>query len=774
MYHQIRKIILSLLITLVPAIGQDLDERYHSVDEIYSYLDSLNQLEEIEDLFRVDTIGYSTQEQIPILAVKISQNVNVKEDEPRVLFVGQVHAEEVLGVEVVLDLMNDLLFPENNIYSHMNILRQYLDIWLVPTANPEGLNVVHEGLDLSYRKNKKDLSPEGPFPNGVFDYDPTIGNDVDGVDLNRNFDFNWVFGDTFLEPDNSDYASHYDYYKGEEPFSEGEAIALRDLALENDFVFSIVWHSSRSGNLSEKVFTSWRWEETKDSPDLGIMKSIADHFAGLIETEDGTGTYLSVYSGSRNGKLHDWFYRETGCIQYLVECGTANLQPDSALIEDNILRNKPAMVYLMDRALGYYTDAAQITGIVYDASTNQPIQGAIVEIMEHTGSVLKPRLTNEFGRYRRILDVGTYTLSIKAEGFLQKEITVVVNNSGVTTEDISLEQAPIHTLILNLFHDTTDINTIEGVIKNEFGTEAIEITTGPNTFNLRQGTYTITFPSDGNYMPWEKTFTIGSDLVMSVPFWTGNPQVLSQSWPWENAEGPWLAGNVILRSQEGDYYDNGDSTLSTQWMESGFQDISGTNRAMVAVTHKFETEWDHDVVSVSILDVNDNVLGQKSWTGDHWVDYETDYVTAISETGFTQVKVRLEFAPDQTVNYRGWELQDLTLYSIQDEYLSVTETNSGEAPKIPMKINGLYPNPSNGHFQVDLANFPGGKATIRVFNLLGQEIFIQQYQKMSPGSQFIHLNLNNMNGLPTSSGMVFVRVETLTEQVVKKCVILKN
>ena len=38
----------------------------------------------------------------------------------------------------------------------MNILKSYLDIWLIPTANPEGLNVVHEGLDLSFRKNKKE------------------------------------------------------------------------------------------------------------------------------------------------------------------------------------------------------------------------------------------------------------------------------------------------------------------------------------------------------------------------------------------------------------------------------------------------------------------------------------------------------------------------------------------------------------------------------------------------------------------------------------------
>ena len=119
----------------------------------------------------------------------------------------------------------------------MNILKENLDIWIIPTANPDGLNIVHSELDVSYRKNTRDLSPEGPVPNNIFDYDPSIGNDVDGVDLNRNFDFNWVFGDT-LEPDNSGYASHYDYYKGEEPFSENEAIAIRDLALHMTLFFN--------------------------------------------------------------------------------------------------------------------------------------------------------------------------------------------------------------------------------------------------------------------------------------------------------------------------------------------------------------------------------------------------------------------------------------------------------------------------------------------------------------------------------------------------------
>ena len=763
--------IISLILTFSQLLiyPQDLDDRYHSVDEIYSLLYSLDQLEELDSWFHLDTIGYSSQENIPILAVRISDNAYVKEDEPRVLFVGQVHAEEVLGVEVVMDLMNDLLFPDASHYTHMNILKQYLDIWIIPTANPEGLNVVHEGLDMSYRKNKRDFSPTGPYPNGIFDYDPSIGNDVDGVDLNRNFDFNWAFGDTFLEPDNSDYASHYDYYKGEEPFSEGEAIALRDLALENDFVFSIVWHSSRSGNLSEKVFTSWRWEESKDSPDLDIMKTISDHFAGLIETEDGTGTYLSVFSGSRNGKLHDWFYRETGCIQYLVECGTANLQPDSSLIEDTIDRTKPAMVYLMDRIIGYYADAAQITGVVYDAITNEPIEGAIVEILEHTGSVLKPRLTNEFGRYRRIINVGTYTLSVRAEGYLSQEFTAVANNSGMTTEDVFLQMAPIYELSIDVIYDDTYPISFELLIQNEFRSFVLDDVNGYH-FDLPQDQYTLTVLG----WPYERKFYLNENLLIQVPLEGFLSVQLSESWPWENAEGPWQAGNVILLSQENILYNNGDSTLATQWMESELIDISGTNRAVVSVTHKFETEWDHDPISILILDADDTILGEKSWTGDAWGDYRNDLVTATTETEFSQVKVRLEFSPDQTVNYRGWELQYLTLFSINDEYLNITGTAGGFSPKIPMQISGLYPNPSNGRFQMDLANFPGGKGTIRVFNLLGQEIKSIDLQKLSSGRQFIDLNINNINGRPISSGVVFVRVETEKQQLVKKCVILKN
>jgi len=757
-----------------PIFGQSLDDRYHSLDEVYDLLDSLNRIEELEDWVHLDTIGYSTQENIPILCLRVSDNADQKEDEPRVLFIGQVHAEEILGIEIVIDMIEDLLFPDASIHTHMSILKQYLDIWFIPTANPEGLNVVHEELDLSYRKNKRDLSPEGPVPNGIFDYDPSIGNDIDGVDLNRNFEFNWVFGDTFLEPDNSDYASHYDYYKGEEPFSEHEAIAIRDLALDNDFVFSIVWHSSRSGNLSEKVFTSWKWEEVKESPDLGIMKSIADHFAGSIETEDGTSTYLSVYSGSRNGKLHDWFYRETGCIQYLVECGTSNLQPDSILVENTIARTKPAMVYLMDRTIGYYADAAQITGIVYDSQTMTPIEGSRVEVLEHSGNVLKPRVTNEFGRYRRVLDVGTYTFSFKADGYLGQEVSLVANNSGITEHHVYLEPAPVYQLNMSLVHSTDYNVTITGTISNEFKTNEITISSGDNIIDVPGGDYKIEFLMGDGHVPWDRDLVINSNLEITIPYEEGLVSDLGSTLPWQESVGAWTMEDTVMRTQEGMLYDNVDSTYQIMSMVSELVNVTGRNRIVVELDHRYETEWDQDMISVSIIDEDDVVLGSRSWSGDSWNTFDTDLITATTDSSFDEVRVKISFMPDQTVNYRGWEIRSLTLYAMSDEYLGIKVSNGNIAPRIPMRISGIYPNPSLGRFQINIDNSPGGNASVEIFNILGQNVLSEKFQNISTGKHFIDLDLSHMNGMLTSSGMFFIRIQTQTEQAVKKCIILKN
>ena len=52
--------------------AQALDSRYHTFPEIQEFLDSLNQISDFNSVYKVDTIGYSSQEQLPIIAVKLS------------------------------------------------------------------------------------------------------------------------------------------------------------------------------------------------------------------------------------------------------------------------------------------------------------------------------------------------------------------------------------------------------------------------------------------------------------------------------------------------------------------------------------------------------------------------------------------------------------------------------------------------------------------------------------------------------------------------------
>ncbi|MBT4249403.1 T9SS type A sorting domain-containing protein [bacterium] len=756
--------------------SQPLDERYHSYPEILSLIDSLSNIEEYQNILLVDTIGYSSLENIPIVAVKISDNVNIKEDEPRVLFVGQVHAEEVLGIEVILSLMNDLLDPRPEDYNHMNILKSYLEIWLIPSANPDGLGVVHEGLDLTFRKNKTDFSPGGPDPNGIFDFEPSIGNDVDGVDLNRNFGFNWTFGDTFLVFDETDYGSHYDYYRGPSPFSESEAVAIRDLALQHDFVFSIVWHSSRSGRLSEKVFTSWNWEGAKPSPDLDLMKGVADTFSGLMEKEDGTGSYLSVLSGSRNGKLHDWFYRETGCIQYLVECGTSNLQPDSLLIESTVNRTKPAMIYLMDRTIGYNTDAGQATGIIYDANTNAPIPGVEVKIEEHSGSVLKPRLTNEFGRYRRILDAGTYHLNISKKGYLPLRQSITANNSGITEANFSLIQAPLFSIRIDLDNGVT-MNLpyeVKCFVISENDTDTLLLYDSHLDLTLAEGFYKLVIdPSIG--APWEKELYIDQNYNFVVPMSIPTNYYLSQSWnEWSADQDSWHIINDNLLTQSSIYYDNNDSLQRLQKIRSPLYDISGKNRVTFKMNHQYETEWDHDSVGVSIYDANENLLFRDGWSGHKWGNYVSNYFSITNNEGFDSLRLVLWFKTDQTVNYRGWDINSFTMYALDDAFLSVEESSSNTLPQINFNFQGVFPNPSFGKMSLDIQSWQGGSANVRVYNILGQQLYERKTEVLRAGSFFLNLDFKEFNDVPVSSGMLFVEIESNNQKVIRKCIILKN
>ena len=426
-------LILAFWVNRVTAI----DPYYHTNQEIYDHIVAWQEI--YPDTVRVDTIGYSHQDHLPIWAVKLSDNVGEDEDEPTVLLVGQVHAEEILGVEVVLALMDTIL--TKRLQELYRVWLQTLEIWLIPTANPEGHQVVMDEWDIAYRKNKHDLNN-----NGIFDYQPGMGGDLDGVDINRNFPLNWVHGDTFMQPGG---AEAYDYFKGFSPLSETETQGLWNLGQREKFSFSVIWHSSRSGANAERVFYPWDWDDSgKTPPDFNVLESTAVNVASRIPRL-GTGTYNYFPSDAPRGNQHDNFYASFGTIALLIECGTENLQPPAAQAQQIVAANLQGAAWLLNRAAGYGNNPnpnhAQITGVVKDAGGN-PLP-AVVSIAELDGPYLQPRTCDTlYGRYRRYVMPGTYTLRVHLRGYESQETVVTANSSGKITRNFTLTAKPVYTL----------------------------------------------------------------------------------------------------------------------------------------------------------------------------------------------------------------------------------------------------------------------------------------------------------------------------------------
>ena len=665
-----------------------LSERYHTYSEIDSILhqwdeefgDTLNVNSPYPNsgpIFKLIELGISNQDSLPFWAVKLSFNANIDEDEPRVLILGQCHAEEILGVEVSMELIERFLHPEEypaDFQSLAGILYSS-EVWIVPTHNPEGLSVVHGWVndqqnwiqDVSYRKNKTDANQ-----NGIFDFDPIgYGNDLDGVDLNRNYPLNWMFGDQYLETDegcssNPSYVSNYDYYRGEAPFSENEISIISQLMLDYDFILSIAYHSSRSGCVAERVIYPWNWPGAKLAPDYQVIQPLGQEIAELTPKEVGNGTYHFAASGSMRGNAHDWSYSQAGSIQYLIEVGTANMQPEDVnLIENTIERNLPGAFHLMKRAAGinYPTgpDKYQIKGIISDSSTGSPIEGVEVEIAQMDGGVLAPRLTNEFGRYHRLLYYDSFDLKFSKHGYYDAYYDNFVPSAEVIGQyDVQLDPKTVFNI--NMTIDTPDYHSDIIILKVEAEnySEEFSISSGQNNLNLPEGLYTFTITSN-DIFPIVQEVNVANNLELQ--FYLDWYDILLEDdfndmYSWENMCGEWNVQNGKLLSQYNLIYPNYTPVCPIR-INSADIALDETVDAVLKLDMRYELEWDRDTLFFDLFNSSDSIriasFYDQSWEGSQSYYYGLE----IPQSDDNQLS--LGIVSDITIGYRGLSLDALSL-----------------------------------------------------------------------------------------------------------------
>ena len=666
-----------------------LSERYHTFYEIEEKLHEWEvEFSENQNpwpsyypdsgiIYQLYELGRTETDNLPIYAVKLSYNANQDEDEARVLILGQCHAEEIYGVEIAMELIDWLLHPNAFYpvgYPDRKMAIENTEIWVVPTHNPEGLLTVHGDViddewiqDEWYRKNKTDINM-----NDLFDYVHGPGNDSDGVDLNRNYDFNWIFGDDQYEldygcSDNPSYIANFDYFRGSHPFSEKEIQIIRDFAIEKQFLLSIAYHSSRSGCVSEKVIYPWLWTEDKASPDFPVIDQLGRDIASLLPTQDGIATYLPSGSISRRGNAHDWFYSQTGCIQYLIEAGTSDMQSDSLdIIEDTVDRNLIGAFHLINRASGNNfgeigADKYLINGIVKEFNTSETLN-AEVKILEMDGPMLKPRKTDQFGRYRRLLYPGSFTLEVSHRGYgTYIEDGIVPSSTSFITRNIELVPLPEYSITFNFNfpeHYTDDFSSLQLIYRDQWGEIIQDISSGDIiTFYEAMNEIEIRDPNSSLILPIFDEFYVNEDLSLNYDInWSKMlyKGIISNDWVFES--GDWSFGENI-KSQSSLFYDDnyqGLTYLDSSLMSNGY--------LVALIDAQYELEWDLDIFKFSFYNQSNELVSEFFLSSQHMGS--DDKMMFFSDEDNQTLKLNMEIDCDPSLYYRGVIVNDLEILTL--------------------------------------------------------------------------------------------------------------
>jgi hypothetical protein len=305
-----------------------LNGAYHSYSELESELKQLASA--YPSIARLSSLGQSLENR-HIYALKISDHPGQRENEPKVAFLGCHHAREWISVEVPLQIADYLIKNYEN-DERVKAIVDSSEIWIIPLVNPDGLDYSILNYRL-WRKNRR-LNQDSSF----------------GVDLNRNYSFFWGADDLGSSPLPSS-----ETYRGEQPFSEPETVAIRDLFLNVSFSAAISYHS-----FSQSILYPWSYGDLAAGQE-SLFQQLAFEMARLISQVNGriyqTGRSSSTYL--TNGDFIDWVYGLFDIPALTIELPPVDLQEGGFFnseqdIQNIAAENLPAALYLLDWAISTY------------------------------------------------------------------------------------------------------------------------------------------------------------------------------------------------------------------------------------------------------------------------------------------------------------------------------------------------------------------------------------------------------------------------------------
>ncbi|TKJ36895.1 hypothetical protein CEE37_14360 [candidate division LCP-89 bacterium B3_LCP] len=278
--------------------------------------------------------------------IKISDNPEIDEDEPEIFFNSMIHAREAITVEMALGII-DRLTDDYGIDPYITDLVDTREIWVMPIFNPDGY-VYNEqqspGGGGMWRKNRRD--------NGGGSY---------GVDLNRNWGFNWGYNNI-----GSSGSPGSETYRGTAPFSEPETEVVRQFCNAHQFGIVLNFHSYSNLMLYSWSIPDAPWGYTPDNATFQALSQTMQQWNGYTY-----GTCWEILY-QVNGDANDWQYGEQvekpKSLAWVFEIGSS-FWPDPSQIPFLVGENMPACLFLIEQVENYMPTAvnlAYLDGIIDD------------------------------------------------------------------------------------------------------------------------------------------------------------------------------------------------------------------------------------------------------------------------------------------------------------------------------------------------------------------------------------------------------------------------
>lgn len=790
---------------LIPWAGaQPLPDCYHTLAETYAFYDSLKQVHDDAQLgiMRIDTIGYSRGDAFgfgpyPILAVKLSDFVDDFESEPVSLIIAHIHAEETSGNEACMAFLDTLInsrihYPAREPY---RTLVNNTQMYFIPTMNPDGLEVISQGWDISYRKN----GYKPPELNGRdCNITPGWGGDSCGVDLNRNFEFNWIFGDTLWKREDIE---PFDYFRGPGPCSEPECQAVCSLALEIKPTVCIIYHQSRSGSFNESCIVPWRWTDEngleKYCPDSAAVAIWNEGYRLSTEAYPLGGHYSADWAGARKGNVQDWMYWKIGTFAATTETsppGANNLHPPCEETSHPHYRGlvesiQPSLMWMLRRVINYDiggdmdNQGAPLAIYTRDASSGSPIS-AEWRILDTWTPLLPPRCTHEeHGRMTILPHPGQVTIEARKKGYDPDTVTTTINPGG-STRSIFLDLAlrPVYGMDFRVQDDGGSPLPSRILLTGDYE-EEFELPSGAIDLDEDLDSYAFAaVPEGGDQVGIWRHFWHNHDTLITV---TLPAATLRMSENFESGLGNWTSGgegnhwrlavdttgmglgSVLYSNPEGFrtlYSDNADAWIQ---YNDPIQLSTGGNVAHLEfyARGRLDVPADSFLVEISTDEtVWETVAGYSVYR----VPWNRLWINLTPWTG-QDIYLRFRLVTDAAIRDLGVQIDNVRVVTGMDL----------DAPPPPYavpyqyRITGSYPNPFNPSTTILYETARAGGLRIAVYNVLGQEVRKFDLTQAAAGAYSLTWDGKNSFGLDVPSGLYFARLSADSRYSIHKMMLIR-